>query len=208
MNFQPKLGFALVPTTPDQKIIYDLAEQLNLEFDLGFRVTPENAIPHLTGFQGVFSDIDKVIKKLASLDFSFIEKEQTVEGISFWAKKIIFLDYEFNTSLEQFHQLLIQTFEKGIDYEGTSADPQVFEGLTTGQEESFEQTGYPFYGDEFLPHTTLAHLKAAPNTDLRKILASVRKKSTLSESITFTKFVVFEVETLGKSTKVLWERDI
>ncbi len=208
MNFEHKLGFALVPHEDDQKKIYELSDILNKNLDLGFRVTPESAIPHITGFQGIFADIEMIKIRLNTLNFSFLDRNQSIQGLSLWAQKIIFLDYKNTQLLRQFHQLIIDTFEKGTDYQGTSADPQNFDGITSGQQAAFDMTGYPFYGDEFLPHTTMAHLQKAQSQEEKSSLNQFIKRSSIGDTIEFIKVVIFEVEALGKSTNILWEKDL
>jgi len=202
-----KLGVGLIPVEEQQEQIYSLVARIKQQFDLTFATEQDVSIPHLTLFQGVYQNEAQVVDIVRSIDFSQFSRWQPVKGLSAWAEKILFLDCERTTDLYQAH---LRVFEKLFPlYEGKSADPQDFVGITPGQQRSFNETGYPFSRQEYLPHFTLAHLKDTslyklPNTQEK--LNRLITDSPLRQRIDFERFVVYRVGPLGACKELTYER--
>lgn len=203
------IGIALVPRKQDILLIRELTEQLEepkhkFSFSLHTRT---DAIPHLSLLQGVFDDSSVAMEALTGLAPFDINPTLTVMNLSIWATKIVFLNFIPGEELLGLHnQICDRWFARSSR---VSADPQQFSGITEGQRKSFEETGYPFSRQEFLPHVTLAHLAvstggahldmATPTTH-----ATV-PPSALPESIIFEKIALFAVKPLGVCTNFLAE---
>lgn len=206
MRFYHKLGIGLIPETNQIEQIYNLINQIFKKYNLSFATQEGVSIPHLTLFQGKYRDKGEVINKLKSLDLKLSET-YLIQGLSIWARKIIFLDLIKTDSLQQTHNNIYQALFPLC--EGKSADPQKFEGITPGQQKSFDETGYPFSLEEYLPHFTLAHIRELQNkleeteSELNKLL----KKSRL-EQITFDKLVVYRVGLLGSCINFAYEQKL
>ncbi len=201
------LGIALLPTKADQRLIYSLTKAFSERINASFFVSPETSIPHLTLFQGIFKKRSEVVWRLEAMDAGNITKVQKVLGFSIWAEKIVFLDFVKTNHLQELHDKLFRSLFPLCM--GRSADPQSFEGITAGQQESFERTGYPFSGSEYLPHITLMHL--AKNVGDRKALVEqslkeISRHCSFPKTVTFEQFVVYKVERLGALKQLCFEK--
>lgn len=194
---QEKLGIGLVPYQHDQERIYDLVASIAEKFDLGFQTARGVSIPHLTLFQGVYTDADAVAQTLSTIDLTFLSAAEQVRGLSIWAQKIVFLDFEKSDRLSRAHEMVYRALRPLAS--GVSADPQNFQGITAGQQQSFASTGYPFSLDEYLPHVTLAHLKKnlKDADDAVVQLAQLLAHSGFPQEIQFEKLVAYRVGPLG-----------
>lgn len=199
-----KLGFGLIPIKEHQDLIYSLAEKLAQRIDLSFYLKSGESIPHLTLFQGRFVSVEEVVKKMETLDFSFLGRNQKLIGLSQWAKKIIFLDCVNNHELQTAHEKVYHALFPMC--EGKSADPQNFQDITKGQQKSFNETGYPFSLKEYLPHFTIAHIEN-PEVDESAQLDKVYQTINL-RTITFERIVVYIVGELGRCLEFAFEKNL
>ena len=206
-TYNHRLGIGLIPIKDQIKIIYRLAEQISKQEPLSFFLQPELSTPHLTLFQGRFQSEVEFIRQVQQTDFSYLNKTQTIAGLSVWAKKIIFLDCIKSPDIQRAHT---ETYTKLFSLcEGKSADPQVFEGITEQEQQSFDQTGYPFSLDAYLPHITMAHTKALQtNNNLTARLQQALKESSLGNTLIFEKLVVYRVGDSGKCEGIAYERNL
>lgn len=209
MPYVHRLGIGLIPTEEQQEQIYYLVDSLKKEFDLTFATEPGVSIPHLTLFQGVYQDEAQVIDATTSLDLSQVSRYQPIKGVSIWAQKILFLDCERTPSLYHAH---LQVFEKLFPLcEGKSADPQNFIDITEDQQRSFNETGYPFSRQEYLPHFTLAHLRDTTlyqNPDTQRQLNRLLEETSLINGVNFERLVVYRVGPLGACKEFAYERTL
>ncbi|HEY5713929.1 MAG TPA: hypothetical protein VIT68_01110 [Candidatus Gracilibacteria bacterium] len=201
-KYPHRLGIGLIPSPDEIKAIYGLSQDLTQSQDLSFFLQPGISIPHLTLFQGKFSDESAVIKALSSIDLSSFTPQQIIKGISVWAQKIVFLDCLKSQDLADLHTQVFKVLFPLC--EGTSADPQNFQGITEGQQKAFEATGYPFSREEYLPHFTLAHLS---NPQIGSPPETLSHSKVLSE-VHFTKLVVYRVGDLGACLDFAYEKSI
>jgi hypothetical protein len=162
-----------------------------------------NLIPHLSIMQGVFRHFERAIASLESLEKSKISPRLEVLDVSIWATKILFLNFKEVDWLKQLHQ---QAFDLWIPIsERVSADPQKFQGITPGQQASFDRTGYPFALDQYLPHITLAHLLGnKDNGATLAVLSDLLSKRNLRK-VELERLVVFKVEPLGACREIVRE---
>lgn len=203
------IGIALVPCKQDILRIRELTEQLEeskREFSFALHKR-KDAIPHLSLLQGVFDDSSVAMEALTGLDPTAIHPILTVKNLNIWATNIVFLNFILSEELLELHnQICDRWFARSSR---VSADPQHFTCITEGQRKSFEETGYPFSRQEFLPHITLAHLAVAtPNAHSTVATPSTHATlppSALPESITFEKIALFRVEPLGVLTETIAE---
>ena len=206
-NYEHKLGVGLVPSSRSVDEVYALVTRIGEAAQLGFATAQGVSIPHLTLFQGKYRSEEEVVERVRTIDFSFFPREARVLDISVWAKKIVFLDLERTEGFRRAHEFVFHALFPLC--EGKSADPQKFEGITAGQEKSFEETGYPFSLAEYLPHITLAHLGAVPQDALReesRLRTAI--KDFLPRAVAFEKLVVYRVGPLGSCTDIVWERKL
>ncbi len=198
---------ALVPTEAARIQVQEFVSALAADgFAFTFALHTADSIPHLSLMQAVFANPAPAIEFIDKLDFSALDKQFQISEISVWATRIVFLNFTLPPQLKRLH---VQTFNawQSIACSG-SADPQAFEGITLGQQESFRTTGYPFSLDQYLPHITLAHLqdKDIDGNVVAKMNA-LREKS-MPRVLSFQKLVVFAVEPLGICRKIIKERTL
>ncbi|MEK6909557.1 MAG: hypothetical protein AABW61_00595 [Candidatus Aenigmatarchaeota archaeon] len=205
MLYTQSLGIGLIPIEEQQDQIYELVDRIKQEFDLTFATERGISIPHLTLFQGVYQDESQVVNTISSTSIS-LPRHQPVKGLTIWAQKILFLDCEKTPDLYQAHN---RVFERLFPLcEGKSADPQNFIGITSGQQKSFNETGYPFSLQEYLPHFTLSHLKdptlyIQPTTQQR--LNDLLSISPIRKGIDFEKLIVYRVGLLGACKEFVYQ---
>lgn len=199
-EYTHKLGHGLVPPEQGQAAVYDLVERLGNEFDLSsFACKPGVSTPHLTVFQGKYRSESDVSDRMSQLDITALPSELKVEGVSIWDGKIVFLDFECPSELQDFHN---NTFETVFPLaEGKSADPQDFTDITDLQRQMFGETGYPFACDAYLPHITLAHLPARLTGDslvsAEKRMNEILADSSVETVLAFERFVIYRVGEKG-----------
>lgn len=201
-KFNSKLWIWLIPSKSAIKNIYDLTNDISKIYDLSFFLKQDFSIPHLTLFQGKFTDEEMVIKLVREIDFSSFKREQFIKWISLWAKKILFLDCRPSNDLQIMHEQIYNKLFPICEWE--SADSQNFEDITNGQQKSFEETWYPFSLCEYLPHFTLAHILDLPQ-DINDIIL---KESNIGTSINFDRLVIYKVGDLGRCTDLIYEKKI
>lgn len=194
------IGLALFPRQREIEWLRELAAQMEtpqqaLSFSIRKRI---EAIPHLSLMQGIFDDDRVALEALADLDLESTPPMLKVSGVSIWATKIVFLNFERTNQIQELHNQIADRWLANCKKQ--SADPQAFNGITEGQRKSFSETGYPFSYKEFIPHITLAHLALPlPNHE------SPENVPPLPVSLTFERLALFRVEPLGVCTKTLAE---
>jgi hypothetical protein len=199
------IGLALIPSQTEQELVRDFVASLELSgCNFGFALhTHATSIPHLSVMQGLFENSSEAIEKIEQLDKATIPSLLTVSYLSVWAMKILFLNFVLSESIIKFHTNAFNAW-RPIMSTG-SADPQDFNGITSGQKESIKTTGYPFSLDEYIPHITLAHFAAPPLSDAILSKANSVLWDSLPTTISFEKLVVFKVEALGLCRDILHE---
>ncbi len=195
------LGLALIPPQEICEHIRNFVGSMaddGLEFS--FALDQSESVPHVSVFQSTFESPDDAIAVVDSMDRSMIEACLHVSELSIWATRILFLNFALPAGLKRFHRNVFREWRKRASR--GSADPQFFTGITQGQQASYDQTGYPFSLDQYLPHITLAHLK---DPTMGQLLFE-RKKPLLTKMlppmIHFEKLVAFTVEPLGICTQI------
>jgi hypothetical protein len=198
------LGMALVPTDEATRQVQEFVSLLAVNgFKFDFALHTADSIPHLSLMQAVFDSSDLAIDVVANLKLSELDRNFRINDVSIWATRIVFLNFELSEALKRLHVDVFNLWH-AIARSG-SADPQTFEGITVGQQESFRKTGYPFSLDEYLPHITLAHLKEK-NSDSKDVLRmNELLETSLPRTLAFQKLVVFAVEPLGACRKIIKE---
>lgn len=195
MSNSSPYGIGLIPSDKDIENFYKLMEVVSNEFDLSFSCKKNISIPHLTIFQGIFSDEKRLILKLNEVNLN-LNNILKISGISIWANKIIFLDFELTKDLHDFHTQVFNSVFPLSDKE--SADPQSFKDISELEQRMYEETGYPFSLTAYKPHITMAHL-ATPlkETDASR-LNSILSESEFEKEIKFKKLVIYKVGKLGR----------
>lgn len=204
------IGVALLPTSYEQNKLYDFTQLINEKYALSFKITPNITLPHVSLFQGCFSNSEWVIDQLRTIVFNPVLVNFECSSLSLWARKIIFLNLTNNMALSALHNTIFQRlFIEGF-CSGTSADPQAFQEITVGQKKSFTETGYPFSQKEYLPHFTLAHFNLDSITASKEVMEN-ELNNLFQEyfrgvrNMSFEKFIIFSVGNLGICKDVLFE---
>jgi len=191
------LGLALLPSPTEQDLIRNFVASLELSgCNFGFALhSHETTYPHISIMQGTFENESEASEKIEQLDLTTVPKLLTVSYLSVWAMKILFLNFVLSESLLKLHTNAFNAWRPIMS--NSSADPQDFHGITSGQKESIKTTGYPFSLDEYLPHITIAHFAAPPISDALLSKANNVLWDSLPIMISFEKLVIFKVEPLG-----------
>ena len=199
------LGFALIPDEIGIKYVCELNRRVNQRYPSEFVLQPDGRLlPHASLFQGQFpeSSLNEVYEAVRRI----YEDEKSkwnvgTRGITVWATRIFFLDID-STYLRKLHEDLFYTVNPLRDQGAGSADPQAFVGMTGDEIESFGEYGYPFALKAFRPHFTLGRSDNLDGEE-RAFAERLEREMPPPNTITFDKFVVFEVGKYGVLNSII-----
>lgn len=138
--------------------------------------------PHLTMINARFNNEKKVIEYLSSLSldqkrFQILIKNTNV----FWndsatSGHTIFFAVKKNKNLTKLQNHIAQKLKK----EKKSIEPPYYVRKDNNLSKSFKKFGFPFIGDHWIPHFSVASIKSDANHPLIKEFLSIKKKYTFN----------------------------
>jgi 2'-5' RNA ligase len=208
MEYKHNLGIALIPSEEDTNKIYQLIDEVGMDYALSFATDKGVSMPHVTLFAGKYNNLETPINVLENFNISRISRKQKIKNMEIWAEKILFLNLLKGKDLQEAHNYFFSNLFPRSS--GKPADPQDFKGITLEQQKSFNETGYPFSEQEYLPHFTLAHFQNIPKHKIyREVsLNDILEEFYMGEEINFDKLALFKMGKLGACKEIIYEKDI
>lgn len=214
-EFVHKFGVGIIPDAEGIQQVYNLAQKIHATYPMSFHLKPWFSIPHVTLFQWKFRTQEEAVQAMQGVDFSTLSKKQIIQWLTIRALKIVFLDCERSHDLKAAHNAVYDALSPIC--EGKSADPQNFKWITDGQQRSFDETGYPFSQEEYLPHFTIGHIvtpvtdpavDTAEKREIEEWLARILEESGIWDTMKFEKVVLYKVGDLGACLEFAYEQNI
>ncbi|MFE1765749.1 2'-5' RNA ligase family protein [Streptomyces angustmyceticus] len=151
------LGVALLPSADHMLSAVQLQEKIGGEHRLHPTLTVDGNLPHVTVFQGPFTDSLDPEAELGKIGGSTrLPKEIRLAtvGVVYQPTGWVFLSLENPPLLHRLQQATLEALESHLDREAfdTAKDTSHF---SQSERASFAQYGYRYTGDAYAPHITL-----------------------------------------------------
>ncbi|MFE5596076.1 hypothetical protein [Streptomyces sp. NPDC056549] len=207
------LGVALLPRADHLHAAVQLQRDIGGEVMLQPVLHPNGNLPHVTVFQGPFSDSlapEAALEVIsASMDGSGLcsEISLTSMGLVYQPTGWLFLALERPPLLEVLQKAALAVLERHLDwaFDEDEDEDKDMSRFTDDERISYERYGYRYTGTAYAPHVTLGRTEESTALEL---VRTARGGVTLPRQWTFDRLSFYVMGEDGAHAKTLLERPL
>ncbi|MFF4601868.1 2'-5' RNA ligase family protein [Streptomyces sp. NPDC001339] len=201
------LGIALLPSADHQRAAIRLQEKIGGGHQLRPTLTKDGNLPHVTVFQGPFTDALDPEAELAKVAGSVAlpgEVQLAATGIVYQPTGWVFLSLERPPLLEGLQQAALHILDAYLAREAfdTAKDTSRF---SDSERASFARYGYRYTGDAYAPHITLGRAEEHIAQDL---VRTASERVSVQPEWTFDRLSFYVMGEHGAHAETLAERTL
>ncbi|MGW2081562.1 2'-5' RNA ligase family protein [Streptomyces sp. NPDC001939] len=203
------LGVALLPRADHLRAAVQLQRDIGGEVALQPVLHPGGNLPHVTVFQGPFSDSlapEKALEVISAsaLDSGLHEVSLASTGVVYQPTGWLFLALERPPLLEALQEAALAVLKRHVDRASIDADKDMSR-FTDEERVSYGRYGYRYTGDAYTPHVTLG--RAGEETAL-ELVRNARDRVSLPKEWIFDRLSFYVKGEHGAHAETLLERPL
>lgn len=198
------LGVALLPSADHLLTAIQLQEEIGGEYQLHPALAADGNLPHVTVFQGPFSDSldpETVLEKVGR-SMALKEVRLATVGIVYQPTGWVFLSLAKPPLMVGLQQAALDVLDSHLDREAfdTAKDTTRF---SESERASFAQYGYRYTGDAYAPHITLGR---AEEQIAQEVVRTASERASIPTDWMFDRLSVYVMGEHGAHAQTLAER--
>ncbi|MFF3356761.1 2'-5' RNA ligase family protein [Streptomyces sp. NPDC002917] len=202
-----RLGVALLPCTDHTRSAIRLQKEVGGDHSLQPSLSSSGNLPHLTIFQGPFTDALVPTRELAGIVGALkLPRELTLAstGIVYQATGWIFMSVERTALLDRLQEVALEALDPYLERTAfdTSKETRHF---SDNERASFAKYGYRYTGDAYAPHITLG--RTGEDVAL-ELVRSAPDRTSVPEEWTFDRLSFYVMGEHGAHAEKLAERTL
>jgi hypothetical protein len=202
------LGVALLPRADHLRTAVRLQKDVGGDVALEPPLRPDGNLPHVTVFQGPFTDtlvaaeaLDRIGSSAAAVGLRG-ELALCSAGVVYQPTGWLFLALERPPLLEDLQRTALATLAPHLDRAAFDRTKDVSR-FTDAERAGFEAYGYRYTGDAYAPHMTLGR---APEDVALELVRTASQRVALPKEWVFDRLSVYVMGQHGAHAETLFER--
>lgn len=201
------LGVALLPRADHLRDAIRIQRALGTDHELQPPLTPDGNLPHVTVFQGPFSDSldpERDLERIGAALGLPAEIHLGFTGIHYQPMGWVFLGLTRPSLLDKLQQATLAVLTPHLDRAAfdTSRDTSQY---TEAERSSYARYGYRYTGDAYAPHITLGR---TDEEAARNIVDTATERAEVGPDWTFDRLSFYVMGENGAHARILAERPL